>query len=71
LEIYSYVLWKEMVLYRQVLAEGTKLQINKVQQLINEMYVNYIHRGFKVKQMLIRNNYIFAIIGENIIHEHL
>jgi hypothetical protein len=41
-----------MVLTRQELAEGTKLQINKVQQLINEICVNFIHRGFKVKQML-------------------
>jgi hypothetical protein len=59
-----------MVLYRQELAESTKLQINKVRQLINEMCVNFIHRGIKAKKMLIRNNYVFALIGGNVILEH-
>ena len=49
-----------MVLYRQELAAGTQLQINKVRKLVNEMYVNFIHRGFKVKQMLIRNKIYFC-----------
>jgi hypothetical protein len=60
-----------MVLYRQELAESTKLQINKVRQLINEMCVNFIHRGIKAKKMLIRNNYVFAIIEGNVIYAHL
>jgi len=42
-----------MVLHRQELVEGTELQIDKVRQLINEMCVNFIHRGIKVKVMLI------------------
>ena len=57
-DIYSYVLPKEIVLYRQEFAESTKLQIYKVRQLINEIYVDFIHRGFKIKRMLIRNNYV-------------
>ena len=60
-----------MALYRQELAAGTKLQINKVRKLVNEMYVNFITRGLRVKQILICNNYVFAIIGGNVIHEHL
>ena len=39
-----------MVLYREELVEGTELQIDKVQQLINEMNVNFIYRGSKIKK---------------------
>jgi len=60
-----------MVLYRQELVEGTELQIDKVRKLINEMYDNFIHWVLKVKHLLICNNYVFAIIGGNVFHEHL
>jgi len=33
--------------------EGTELQINKVQQLIKEIYINFINRVFNVQQLLI------------------
>jgi hypothetical protein len=60
-----------MVIYRQELAGGTELQINKVRQFVNEMYVNFLHLVFKVKEMLIRKHLIFYIIGSNVTHEHL
>jgi len=31
--------------------EGTELQIDKVRQLINEMYVHFIHCVLKVKHL--------------------